>query len=310
MLILAATLIYAACDGPVGTEVEPSCPPMSGPQTATLTASTDVSSVTVPDGTTGEYDDGGYWCDPDDLEVHKVDVNSLITSHGCFNNKFDKTPPCSPNNALAAIDVYPSFVAFNSSPKPSLIYDLSVTDNKPECMEEGVTCGGYEFYQLIKPTPATGTHWRPVGSATLDTYSGKIVAKGNVNHFSTFALVELPIPRTIQPPLEGEMIVASEFLFDDQNAIRVAFEIVNADLPEIGETRLFRFLNLDPSWDENKFPEECVERGSIADQLTCLFPIDMPVFLELGINNSANLNKLTSLDQGYPAEFYAIVEIY
>jgi len=45
-------------------------------------------------------------------EGGQVSVNSLITTYGCFQNRATTIPPCSPYNALAAVDVKPDRVQF------------------------------------------------------------------------------------------------------------------------------------------------------------------------------------------------------
>ena len=313
LVLLVITQTVAGC-GQQPPTVPPACPPIAGPISATVTNSPgDVSSVTVPNGTTGEYEaaaGGGYWCTPNDLKTEKVNVNDLIANYGCFNLRSDTTPPCTPYSALAAINVEPSKVKFNSSPKPSLRYDLTKPDNQPVCTKEGTNCGGYQFYQLKDPVPTSGTAWLAVGQAWATTYNGKSVAEGDINHFSTFALVELPTPQPVNPPLLAQMIVDSDFMADDQKGIRVSFEIVQSSLPETGQTRLFRFSNVDPAWANADLPAECKSLATSEEQLTCFFPIGTSVSVELGVNNVNNMIRIVSNNLNSPVELYANVEIY
>jgi hypothetical protein len=301
-LVVAASIALVGC--------VPTCPPISGPITATVSASGDVSSATIPDGAYGYYDaGGGDWCATGDFEADKIDVNAAIAAFGCFYDRSDKTPPCSPYGALAAIDVKPSNVSFPAPPKPSLRYDLDA--NPPACEQLGITCGWYGIYQLITPIPdPPAKAWRWVGPATETTYSGKAVAEGDINHFSIFALVELPGPRPVAPPLRAGMIVASDFLEDDRGDVLVAFEILEGDLQEVGQTRLFRFSNVDPAFSDPNLPEECLDLGTPAEQLTCLFPIDTEVTVAVGVDGVANQVSIVGVAEGYEARLFADVQIH
>jgi len=96
---------------------------------------------------------------------------------------------------------------------------------------------------------------------------------GRIYHFSTFALVELPQPRPLPPPSACEvMVVDSDFIQDEEGNTTAAFLIITCNLPEIGETRLFRMRGVDPAWDENLLPSECLGIKPPAEQLTCYFP--------------------------------------
>jgi hypothetical protein len=310
---LYITLVIAVLGGCVGgssSSTTASCPPIAGPITANVSDASDVSSVTIPDGAWGYLDAGGDWCATEDLEVTKIDVYAEIATYGCFYDRNDKTPPCSPYGALAAVDVKPSNVKFPNSPKPSLRYDLVVSP--PECENLGYTCGYLAFYQLKEPVPPTGYAWRWVGPASETSYKGKSAAEGNINHFSTFALVELPGPRPIAPGLQVAMIVASDFLEDNQRDTLAAFEILRGELEETGQMRLFRFSRVDPAYSDPNLPEDCLSLATPAEQLTCLFPIGTEVILAVGVDGVDNLASITSAGQArdYEARLYADVQIH
>jgi len=249
LLVALLSVVLSMCDPTPTSSTSPSsCPPISGPVTANVPTSGDDSGVTIPDGTYGYYDSGGDWCATGDLAATKINVDATIGTYGCFHLRADITPPCSPYSALAAIDIQPSDISFTSSIKPSLRYDLQA--NEPECMQRDEPCGGFAIYQLLDPPPPFSSGkvaWLPVGTATETTYGGKPVAEGDVNHFSIFALVELPGSRPITPPVQVVMVVASDFFVDDQGDILAAFQILEGNLEEIEETRLFRFSNVDPA---------------------------------------------------------------
>lgn len=306
LLVLITSMSLAGCGG---TPVPSACPPITGPITANVAAPGDVSSITIPNGATAEFDGGGYWCDTAALAIETVDVNALVASYGCFTLRSDKTPPCSPSSALAAVDVSPDDVKFPSPPKPQLRYDLDAhVPQNPDATNFGI----YQLKAVIPAPPSTA--WRWVGSATPTTYSSKSVAQGSINHMSVFALVELPPPAPVTPPFLSTMIIDSDFLDDDQGIITVAFAIreVNFDQGVVAaeETRIFRLTGVDPAYADPNLPAECLDLDTPAAQLTCLFPVDTSVEVELGIDGIENLMRILSLDQGYEARLFANVEIH
>ncbi|MCK5609173.1 hypothetical protein KAR91_45280, partial [Candidatus Pacearchaeota archaeon] len=291
VLIIVGSLGLFACD-PNGTIDQPepeepkepppaSCTFISPALSAVVGVSGDVSGVTVPDGTVAEFDGGGYWCGSPTLEAIKIDVNAEIAANGCFNDFATPTPAspnCEPFNALAAIDIRPSNIGFINIPKPELRYDLAA--NPPVCRQEGIVCGGFGIYQLLSSSSSGGpSNWLLVGQATETSYAGTSVAVGTVNHFSIFALVELPEPDPAPSPSRFEMIVASDFLDDGLGTIKVTFTIVQADVEGFEKTRLFSFTNIDPALDEGSLPGECFDTDILAETLTCLFPIGTSVLL-------------------------------
>lgn len=306
LLVLTVSFSLTGCPPPPPPS---SCPPIAGPLTANVSASGDVSSITIPNGATGEFDSGGYWCDTSALDIEIVDVNALIASYGCFTDRGDTTPPCSFYTALAAVDVSPDNVSFPSVPKPQLRYDLDV--HPPQNQE----ASSFSIYQLKDPIPSPPTRsWRLVGTATPNTYSGKSVAQGSINHMSVFALVELPPPVPVTPPFLSTMIVDSDFLDDDQGIITVAFVIqeviVDQRVMTAGEIRIFRLTGVDPAYADPNLPAVCLDLDTPAAQLTCLFPVETSVEVELGIDGVENLMRILSLDQGYEARLFANVEIH
>lgn len=313
---LLTAILVAGCD-PTPTSTGSSgssCPPIASDITEHVSGA-DVSSVTVPAGATAEEDSGGYWCGSPPLSIAKLNVNNQINNDGCFNNLYDTTPPCTPYNALAAVDVRPSDIAFPSPPKPQLRYDLTQTDNQPVCDTRPEGCSTpYTIYQLVVPRPpAPNPSWQFVSYAYPSTYLSKAVAQGSLNHFSIYALVEIPEPTPVPSPSRAQIIVASDFIEDDVGAIRVAFTVLAGELPEgVEETRLFRFTNVDPNYGggQGGLPEACLERNSVAEQLTCLFPVGANIRLELGVNGDPNLVSIFSEDNGYEAQLFATVEIH
>jgi hypothetical protein len=321
-LIIIASIVAVGCNPtPVPTPPPaPTTPCTStttiGPITVAVTNPNDVSSISIPSGTWAQDHNGAPWCNTGLLSIAEVSVNNLVGTNGCFTTRITPTPPaaCTPYNALAALDVGPNDVAFNYSSKPTLRYDL--TANPPKCKELNTGCGGFGIYQLFDPIPpAPAPAWRYVGSAFATTFNSTSVAQGDVFHFSIYALVELPSPRPVTPPSALGMTVASVFDQEtggtEKNAFRVSLAINTAqpDMKEVSETRLFRFsqvVGLPVTSGEN-LPPECLNLGTAAQQLTCLFPIDMLVTVALGPDSTV---LITSVAKAYSVKFVANVEIY
>lgn len=272
---------------------------------AVVNVATEASSVTVTKGTYATVDGNGLWCG-ENLGVDALSqstLNQLISKYGCFNSATSKIPPCTPYNALAALDINPDSISFPKSPKPKLRYDLSA--HKPTCKQLDIACGGYAIYQLQEQS----AKWLFAGSAFETSFSGKQVAEGSVSHFSIFALVELPAPRPVTPPalppFTAGMVVASEFLVDDGGSITVAIEILRSPLPETGEIRLFRLTGVDPVFDPAQLPANCLAGQTIAEQLSCLLPIGREVAFETGVDGVDNLIRFTSQSSD-PAQIYEV----
>jgi hypothetical protein len=302
----------------------PACPPIQSPVTVFVPAVTnpaEITSITIKAGTTAYNDPGsGYWCSTGQLKLVKVSVSGLVTNNGCFTDRNDTSYPCSVYNALAAVDIQPSRIKFPASPYPVLDYDLSKTENIPYCMEKGWNCGGFAIYQLKDPVPAAPTlAWRYVSSASLIAGSTPPAAEGNnIDHFSTFALVELPAPQPFPPAIKAGMVVASKFIPDEpgtSNVFSVAFLIRDAPDPGMkDQTRLFRFSNPEMQLTVNgTYPAECLDLKNyptVPEQLTCLFPIDMEVSLVTGVDGVPNQVSITPITGEYEARLFANLEIY
>lgn len=300
ILLALLALLLISCDG--GT----TCPPISGPVVATVPGASDASSVEIADGTNAEDDSsGGPWCDTGSLTIDAVDVDSLIGMYGCFYSR-STTTDCYPDTALAAVDVAPSNVSFPNPPEPLLRYDLVA---HPPKNQDATYFAIYQLKSTVPTPPALA--WKHVGDASL--VPGDL-AEGNINHFSIFALVELPTPSPLSPPLRTVMVVASDFIEDSQGSITVDLTTQEIDaeeiLVEVGETRIFRFSNIDPAYDDPKLPTDCLALDLIEDQLTCLFPEGTKLEITLGVDGTENLISIFAPDRGYEARLHANLEIY
>ncbi|MBI1298829.1 hypothetical protein GC175_28175 [bacterium] len=248
------------------------------------------------------------WCNPQ-LGIAAVDVEQLVLSYGCFTNRADTTPPCTPYNALAALEVSPSNVRFPTYPRPKLTFDLRFPYYQPEASLESVNWFG--IYQLKNPLPTSpASAWRWVGSAQKAYTGGILTAAGAINHFSTFTLVALPEPVSVAVPGQLEMVVASDFNEEEDQSITVAFEIRATDDPQLGgtdgETRIFRLRGVDPAFS-NELPQECLSLDTIANQLSCLLPVETGVSVTL---EPVNIMRIWNLDRGYEVVTYATVEVH
>jgi hypothetical protein len=341
ILFMATSLIISTCAVPVTSgnelsqELPPptlTCPPIQSP--ASVSVPDEITSITILAGTFAYNDPGtGDWCDTSQLTLVKVSVAELVPIYGCFTNRNDITYPCgcftnrnditypcSVYNALAAVDIQPSQIKFPTQPRPVLVYDLSRTENQPTCIEKSVNCGGFAIYQLKSPVPnAPSLAWRYVSSASWILNSSPAAAEGkNIDHFSTFALVELPPPQPAPLDFRGVMIVDSQFIPEEpgnSSIFSVTLLIRDAaDLDLNDQTRLFRFSYPEVQLTVNgSFPQECLDPKiylTVPEQLSCLFPIDMEVILVNEVDNVAKLLSITPATEEYEARFFATLEVH
>jgi hypothetical protein len=295
LAMLASMVLLVVCAPP------PPCPPIgSRAKKVTINSPSDGSSIEVFADTCGYTDPGDApWCDTDDLDILPQDLSGL--------------PACPLTKCLAAVNVQPDDIKFRLTPaptcasKPELLYDLD--EHPPATPPE--YCGGspscYAIYQL---RPSTST-WKFVGYAKAIPVGPEWYAQGRISHFSIFALVELPVPTTVTGPRTTGMVVASDFLEDDRGDIGVGvivFEDSLGELAQPGEQRLFRFSSVDPASFEGDVPPDCEALPSVAEQFTCLFPIDTAVEFELAAQGQA---VLRARDMGYGVVFFVSdVQIY
>lgn len=314
-----STAVLSACATPTApsnppptpTSTPTSCIPTTVTKYATPnpSATNDISSVTIQSGTYAENDPGGNpWCNTGVLNMTWVDIIGLINKYGCFASR-DCTIPTS-YDPLAAYDVQPSPISFPTpSPRPNLIYDLDASPTG--CVIDKVTCN-FEIYQLKEPIPdPPEVAWRAVGDAQQKSTSSSNYAEGDIDHFSTFALVRLPPPGPVNPPATLGTVVASKFLAEPRGSIRVAFAITSANpnIREMRQTRVFRFnLDKEPKLTVSSGtpPQACLKHWTIAQQLTCLFSIGMQVNVIVG-NNSV---EIASMSGKYAIKFSASVQIF
>jgi hypothetical protein len=262
-------------------------------------SSSDGSSIEVFADTYAYTDPGDVpWCDTDDLGISPQDLSSL--------------PACPVTKCLAAVNVTPDNIKFpysknTSASRPELSYDL---DEHPPA-KDPESCGGSAYcYSIYQLRPSVNT-WRYVGHAEAIPVGPEWYAQGSLSHFSIFALVELPEPTTVTGPRVMGMVIASDFVEDDRGDIGVGvidFEDSLGELNQAGEQRLFRFSGVDPASFEGEVPPDCTSLPSVAEQFTCLFPIDTFVEFELLEEGRA---VLRALEFGYGIEFFVSdVQIY
>ena len=308
----------AATEAPAAMQESQSCPPIQSPVSVFVPG--EITKITIPAGATAYFDPGaGAWCDTSQLELTTVSLSDLVSTNGCFTDQNDKTYPCSVYNALAAVDIQPSRVKFFSSPLPVLVYDLSKTESTPYCTEKGPDCGGYAIYRLKSPVPsASPLAWRYVSPAALVSGSKPPAVEGkNIDHFSTFALVELPPPQPLPPVITAALTVASEFMPDEpgsSDVFSVAFLIRDNTLGMNDQTRLFRFSYPEMQLSvDGAYPAECLDSRiypGVAEQLSCLFPVDMQVILVNGVDDVAYQISITPVDGEYGTRLFADLEVH
>jgi hypothetical protein len=160
--------------------------------------------------------------------------------------------------------------------------------------------------------------WRYISPAALVSGSTPpAVEAKNIDHFSTFALVELPPPQSFPPMITAALTVASEFMPEDADsseAFSAAFLIRDDTLGMNGQTRLFRFsypemlLSVDGA-----YPAECLDERvypGVAEQLSCLFPVDMQVTLVNRVEDVDYQISISPLDGEYEARLFANLEVH
>jgi hypothetical protein len=308
LFLLLVTFSLVGCPGGGTNGGGTDCPPYSSSYSATVPAAADVSNINIPSGASGTIDGDGDWCDPDTVGISSADINALVSSNGCFQDRSDTTPPCSPMRGLGALDVSPSDISFSGTTKPNLRYDL--TANPPQ--QDSTS---YMIYQLKTPIPSPPTRsWRYVGLANPSTFSGKPVAEGGINHFSIFALVEPPPAVLVPPPITTVMIVASDFIDDGRGTISVeleVMEIIDGDIAaKPGEPHVFILSSVDPAYDDPGLLPDCLSLGTPAEQLTCLFPEGILLEVRSGVDGIDNLISLIAPERAYEARLFADIQMH
>ena len=296
----AASLILLLCFTcsctPTTTVPVVTCPPLVNTHIATIPSSTDLSSITVSAGTYAyqePYTSSNQipWCDADannNLGIQPYPVSSLASLP-------------SYNNVLAAVDIKPDAIKFPvAANRPQLSFNL-----KPGTYNlDPKNCGNsscYAFYRY------TGSSWVYAGSATAVPISSNWFAQGPINHFSLYALVELPPPQTLPGPQNLGLVVASDFLGDEQGSMSVAFMVrddslgqLNAGTPEL----VFRFFSVDLANIDGTAPD-CLKLATYPEEFTCLFPIGTQAVLQLGMAQDPTLQILINSDGGFQVQFHA-----
>ncbi len=304
----AALLIMtglAAC-GPSGspgtspTSPAAICPPLGVYTKATVPAPAgNISSVEVFPNTYGKDGTGAAWCSPTQLSAKVVSLASL--------------PPCPvTKGCLAAVDVGPDALNFSSTGtttnQPKLIFDLTGMTIVPKDFCSGYTC--YEIYQLNKSV--TPNKWVPVGPAKSDPQGSTNAASGYVKHFTIFAVAELPPAMPLPGPGTLSLVVASEFITSPDDAFMdAALQVRTSDSPWAvpGTERLFRFMGVDLKENApaitGQAPGGCAGVQPFAAQLTCLFPIDMPVGVTIDVIPNGVSFTMTSVDGQYSVNWHS-----
>jgi hypothetical protein len=310
-MIFALAQAEVACEPAGGTSgpgpgtATTGCP-IPAPYTVQVSAASDVSSVTVPSGSDADDERAGNapWCDLTEVSLTKLSVANAVSANGCPASASDTTLPCSPDGMLAALELRPTPINFPElSNRPALVYDLAA--NPPQ---EGCELCVLKVYQLRDPRVTGVPNWRWVADASRSTLAGTPIATANVGHFSVFALVELPAPEALQPgAADAAFIVASDFIAEDEGALTVQLSFIDGSIEtsrqlERETARLFRFDRFDPisSLDDPACP------GTPAEIMTCLFPVETEVRLQLPEDQLVSLGRASD---GFRVDFSATVEI-
>jgi hypothetical protein len=263
----------------------------------------DGSSIEVFTATYCQTDPGGDpWCATEDLDIAPYAVTSLST---CPYDECLVAVDLAPDNIWCPTSQNPQTTNYPDGSKPELSIDLDEHKPKekdPEQCTGSVHC--YAFYYW-------SNKWTWVGWAEAKQVGSEWHAVGRIYHLSIYALVELPDATTVAEPRTVGMVVASDFLEDGQGNIGVGvIEFVDSlgELDQEGEHRILLLSGVDPGSPEGELPPDCMALPSVAEQFTCLFPIDTFVELELDGGGQA---VLRALEFGYGIEFFVSgVQIY
>jgi len=267
----------------------------------------EVSSVTVQPGGAAQDEraSNAPWCNTTEVSLTKLSVSNAVSANGCPASRSDTTPPCSTEGMLAAVELKPTPIKFpTSASQPELVYDLNV--NKPQ---EGCVGCQLEVFQLFEPRPASGSNWRWVAYAYRSTFGSTPIATARVNHFSVFALVELPAPEVIVPgAAAATFIVGSDFIAEREGttiSVQLAFVEGSIDTSrklDKETSRVFRFEQFAPV--SGLDDPSCT--GEPADAMTCLFPLGTEVRFEYAGDGTVSIGRVVD---AYRVDFTATVAI-
>jgi hypothetical protein len=301
-VIIIMLIINSGCNSETPTQV--ACPPigsgkkMIASDNPGCSCPNDGSSIEVFSSTWALLDDGSPWCAKDlgQLSITSVNLNSL--------------PPCPYTKCLAAVDVKPDNLSFTtkSTSRPQLSYDLDEHQPaiRPEECTQGTPC--YAIYQLKTNT------WQSVGYANPVILGTEWFAQGNIKHFSIFALVELPPPNPVNGPRRLGTFIASEFIDDDMGGNMVSLNVYEDDSNELNQyrdQRIYRFVGIDLIGMDREIKPDCLNLDTLAEQFTCLFPIDTEVEIIIGLDGIQNEVLIRSLNLNIEAHFAVnYVEVY
>lgn len=285
-----------------------SCPIPAPYKVDVSSASPDISSIEVQAGDDAEDKRQSFapWCDTTELTLTKLDVATEVASNGCPRENSDTSVPCDEYGMLVALEIEPTPIRFPIvASRPELVYDLQANPPQKEC------AGGclLKVFQLRDPRVATMDNWRFVADAVRGTSGSIPIATANIDHFSVFALVELPDAQAVAPgAADAQFIVASAFIAENQEgAITVQLAFVDGSVEgqelEREISPLFRFDRVDPvaGFDD----PACA--GTPAEILTCLFPEETEIRLQLLEDGLVSLGRVSD---GYRVDFSATVEIF
>ena len=223
------------------------------------------------------------WCSPTQLAITIANLAGL--------------PPCPYAGCLIAVDVKPDNIDFSNpantnATKPSLSYDLA--EHPPS--ESGINLedcsNNYNCFAFYREDSGS---WIFAGAATTTMIGSEWFATGRINHFSVFALVQLPQPAAVQPPRAFGMVVRSEFHEDENGGLSVAVLIAEDRGGEFsvdsGE-RILRLTGFEPLEFEGDIDPACQDAARTELLFTCLFPAGTRV--ELLLDEIATMRGLES----------------
>jgi hypothetical protein len=283
---------------------------IGSPYTETVTggAAGEVSSIRVEPGS-GAMDERPTpsvpWCDTSELSLTKLVLANAVAANGCPYAYAATVLPCFPYGMLAVLEIQPTPIGFPIlASQPTLVYDLKENPKQKEC--DGCSLSVWQLKPVTSPGAA---NWRRVDTQVterFDSATNRSLAEAKIDHFSVFALVDLPVPEPIQGG-QVSMVVASEF-GEDRNALAVQLVFVDGAIDasrvlEKGVSPVFRFVGFEPAGDS---PDPACD-GPPAELLTCLFPIDTEVSIEL---HGGRLVSIERRSDGLRIEFTADLEIY
>lgn len=316
LVMMCLPLVAAGCPGDddvdVESEVEEATEasdlPMTGDPSVSdgncpakvQVSSTDVSSVAIY-VLTQRSSPTAPWCDTISISrITAAATEAVVAADGCWSSWAEHALDNCPYKGLAAVEIGPDtdFTFYANGSRPDLVYDLTPggststfeceaiidqtggdCDPYLELVEKTLPFAFYRYRSDAEIGSTTLSRWAFAGTAKLTAAN---IASGEVNHFSTMVLVELPEPTQVTGGVGGGTIIGSPFDSgggdDNGTATDLVVAVRMEDGPEMvlspGAARerivhLQGFVQLEPTDLE---VGECSPDDVLVEFLSCAFP--------------------------------------